>query len=139
MAKLKMHDSIKARGLRIMGTPFEERGYKMLHEVKRKPKATGRDADPRRVLPLNSYAWQKLRASVLAGEPLCRHCAAQGLTVPATDVDHISGDPSDDSEGAHQSLCHECHSRKTASDQGKRIKPAIGLDGFPLTGDWATP
>ena len=42
MAKLKMHDSIKARGLRIMGTPFEERGYKMLHEVKRKPKAVRR-------------------------------------------------------------------------------------------------
>lgn len=105
----------------------------------KKSKSSGRDADPRRVLPLNSYAWQKLRASVLDGEPLCRHCAKQGLTVPATDVDHISGDPSDDSEGAHQALCHECHSRKTAADQGKRIKPAIGLDGFPLTGDWATP
>ena len=105
----------------------------------KKAKRSGRDADPRRVLPLNSYAWQKLRASVLAGEPLCRHCAKQGLTVAATDVDHIDGDPSNNSPENLQPLDHACHSRKTASDHGKRIKPAIGLDGFPLTGDWAKP
>ena len=64
----------------------------MPRPVQFKPaKRTGRDADKTRTLKLNGSAWQKLRASVLAGEPLCRHCAARGLVVPATDVDHMNG------------------------------------------------
>jgi hypothetical protein len=55
---------------------------------------TGRDADPRRTLPLTSARWRKLRARVLAEEPLCRYCNAI-----ATDVDHVSGDPGDNSRG----------------------------------------
>jgi len=99
----------------------------------RKPaNATGRDADPRRTLPLNGYAWQRLRASVLNGEPLCRHCAARGLVTEATDVDHVSGDPGDNSSENLQPLCHECHSRKTASDQGKRVSMGCDVDGLPL-------
>ena len=129
MGKLKMLKST----LPILDTT---RGIKML-KTPRKAKASGRDADPRRVLPLNSYAWQKLRAQVLEGEPLCRHCAARGLTVPATDVDHISGDPSDDSPGAHQPLCHSCHSTKTAADHGKSVRTGHGIDGLPLSGEWA--
>lgn len=113
MAKLKMHDSIKARGLRIMGTPFEERGYKMLHEVKRKPKATGRDADPRRVLPLNSYAWQKLRASVIQLHPICPECEIVGKVVPSVDVDHIDGNPGNNDFSNLVGLCKTHHSRKS--------------------------
>lgn len=100
-------------------------------------KQTGRDADPRRVLPLNSYAWQKLRATVLEGEPLCRHCAARGLTVPSTDADHIDGDPSNNALENLAGLCHSCHSTKTAIDHGKRVKTGHGADGLPLTGEWA--
>ena len=99
----------------------------------RKPaNATGRDADPRRALPLNGSAWQRLRASVLNGEPLCRHCAARGIVTEATDVDHVSGDPGDNSSENLQPLCHECHSRKTASDQGKRVSMGCDVDGLPL-------
>ncbi|WP_313297395.1 HNH endonuclease signature motif containing protein [Diaphorobacter sp.] len=112
------------------------RGIKML-KTPRKAKATGRDADPRRVLPLTGAAWRKLRAHVLAGEPLCRHCAARGLVVEATDVDHVNGDPSDNSMDNLQSLCHSCHSTKTAVDHGKSVRTGHGIDGLPLSGEWA--
>ena len=91
---------------------------------------TGRDADPRRTLKLNGSAWQKLRARVLAAEPLCRHCAARGLTVPATDVDHMNG-ADDNRLESLQPLCHECHSRKTAADQGKRVIHGCDVSGNP--------
>lgn len=93
---------------------------------------TGRDADPRRTLPLNSSAWQRLRAAVLSGEPLCRYCHARGIVTEATDVDHVSGNPGDNSSENLQPLCHECHSRKTASDHGKRVYQGCDVDGLPL-------
>lgn len=95
-------------------------------------KRSGRDADARRTLALNTAAWQRLRASVLADEPLCRDCQARGLIVLATDVDHKSGDPSDNTRENLQSLCHECHSRKTARDHGKRVAMGCDAAGIPL-------
>jgi len=85
-----------------------------------------------RLLPLNHAAWRKLRATVLQEEPLCRMCAAQGLTVVATDVDHIHNDPSDNRRESLQSLCHECHSRKTARDMGGNVRMGCATDGKPL-------
>jgi hypothetical protein len=38
-------------------------------------------ADNGRTLPLTSAAWRKLRRAVLASEPCCRMCIAQGKTV----------------------------------------------------------
>ena len=96
----------------------------------RRAKRTGRDADPNRTLKLNGAAWQKLRASVLMEEPLCRHCVARGLTVPATDVDHMNGADDNRSESL-QPLCHECHSRKTARDQGKNVAYGCDSSGNP--------
>ena len=93
---------------------------------------TGRDADPRRTLPLQSAAWRRMRASVLNGEPLCRHCAARGLLTEATDVDHKSGDPSDNSSENLQPLCHECHSRKTAMENGKNVTFGCDTSGTPI-------
>ncbi len=91
---------------------------------------TGRDADPKRTLKLNGSKWQKLRASVLAGEPLCRHCKALGLVVRATDVDHMNG-ADDNAIESLQPLCHECHSRKTAKDNGKRVAYGCDANGTP--------
>ena len=65
-----------------------------------------------RVLPLNSAAWRKLRKQVLAEEPLCRHCAAQGLVGLATEVDHMRG-AADNSRDALQALCKPCHTHPT--------------------------
>ncbi|WP_204246656.1 HNH endonuclease [Acidovorax carolinensis] len=93
-------------------------------------KRTGRDADKTRTLKLNGSAWQKLRASVLAGEPLCRHCAARGLVVPATDVDHMNG-ADDNRLESLQPLCHECHSRKTAMENGKNVTFGCDASGTP--------
>lgn len=74
----------------------------------------------KRNVPLDSAAWLKLRAQVLADEPLCRHCMAAGYVTPATDVDHIengTGDYSDDNSRENlQPLCHPCHSRKTRAE-----------------------
>ena len=92
---------------------------------------TGRDADKSRTLKLNGSAWQKLRASVLAGEPLCRHCAARGLVVPATDVDHMNG-ADDNRLESLQPLCHECHSRKTAMENGKNVTFGCDTSGTPI-------
>ena len=64
-----------------------------------------------------SARWVRLRASVLAEEPLCRECQAQGTIEPATDVDHIRphrGNLARFWARANlQALCHACHSRKT--------------------------
>lgn len=56
--------------------------------------------------------WQRLRASQLASEPLCRKCKAQGLTTAATVADHVEphrGDPEKFWNGELQSLCDHCH------------------------------
>jgi len=84
-----------------------------------------------RLIPLNSAAWKKLRATVLAEEPLCRMCFARGLVVVATDVDHMRG-AADNSRDALQPLCHECHSRKTAKDMGGNVRMGCATDGTPL-------
>lgn len=66
-------------------------------------------------------AWvDDLRPTQLLQEPFCRECARHGKRVYATDVDHIV-----DHKGHWdiftdrtnlESLCHSCHSRKTARD-----------------------
>lgn len=88
----------------------------------------------RRVLPLNTAAWQRLRALVITEEPLCRHCGERGLIVTASDVDHIDNDPNNNDRANLQSLCHSCHSIKTAADYGKRV--ATGCDADGLTPEW---
>ena len=64
--------------------------------------------------------WPRLRAQQLTAEPWCRECAAVGLRVPATEVDHIQPHRGDLrlflDPGNLQSLCHSCHSRKTMQE-----------------------
>ena len=71
---------------------------------------------------------QVLRPNQLAREPFCRACAERArqtgetwlLRVRATDVDHITPHRGDMKlfcdPGNLQSLCHACHSRKTAAE-----------------------
>lgn len=62
---------------------------------------------------------QKMRLMVLARDPICRirtHCTG----APSTDYDHIvprSRGGQDAMENA-QGACHECHSAKTAMEDG---------------------
>ncbi len=65
----------------------------------------------------------KLRLGQLLREPFCCECARRGLRTPATDVDHIEPFRGDwrkftDPDNL-QSLCHSCHSRKTARELWK--------------------
>lgn len=59
--------------------------------------------------------WRAVRAEHLAAEPACRECGA-----PGTDVDHIVPRSRGGSDGHAnlQTLCHACHSRKTATRDG---------------------
>jgi 5-methylcytosine-specific restriction protein A len=91
-----------------------------------KSNPTGRAADPRRTIPLNSQQWRKLRALVLSWSPLCRMCGAV-----ATDVDHVSGDPSDNRQQNLQALCHPCHSHKTGRE---RMGLAVQIRGHDANG-----
>lgn len=93
----------------------------------------------KRTLSLNSIAWKKLRAQVLAEEPLCRWCLARGEYVVSTDVDHIKDsreDYSDDNRRENLAgLCHECHSLKTARSMGKSINLGCDVNGMPIDPD----
>lgn len=78
---------------------------------------------------------RRLRAILLAQEPLCRLCKAKGRTTAATIADHIkpiaSGGAVHDIENL-QPVCAPCHERKTLTDQGKRVRPTFGADGWPI-------
>jgi hypothetical protein len=60
--------------------------------------------------------WQRVRATQLEREPLCRVCAGLGSRVPATEVDHITPVSAGGArfDGSNlQSLCTPHHSLKT--------------------------
>ena len=109
-------------------TALVRSGYCERH---RPPRVERRSEDSRRWRRWYSLpVWtDDLRPEQLAREPFCRECAAHGLRVYATDVDHVvphDGDWSKfiDPENL-QSLCHSCHGRKTAAEsmakgRGKR-------------------
>lgn len=65
-------------------------------------------------------AWLDARARQLGREPMCRVCSSVGLVEVAVEVDHVKphrGDRRLFFDGANlQSLCHSCHSRKTARE-----------------------
>ena len=69
-----------------------------------------------------TYRWYKLRNRFIAQHPYCEECMKQGKIVMATDVDHITPHKGDRAllfdEKNLQSLCHACHSRKTAREDG---------------------
>ena len=87
-----------------------------------------RQQETGRTLALDGAAWRKLRAAVLREQPLC----ACGCGQLATDVDHIDNDPTNNERDNLQGLCHECHSRKTQADMGKRVAWGCDANGMPL-------
>jgi len=84
----------------------------------------------------NDVQWRKLRARQLRDEPLCRMCKARGQITLATICDHIEphkGDLVKFWSGPFMSLCAEHHSSdKQRIENGRKPKPYIGLDGFPI-------
>ena len=67
-----------------------------------------------------NWTWRKARKRFLALHPLCVICEKEGRVKAATVVDHIErhkGDPDKFwDESNWQSLCTECHNRKTAKE-----------------------
>ena len=76
--------------------------------------------DPQVQALYNSAEWRAIREDHLKAEPWCRECKGRGNLVRATDVDHITphkGDRNAFFRGPFQSLCHQCHTRKTNSER----------------------
>jgi hypothetical protein len=73
--------------------------------------------------------------------PLCVHCLRRGVVKAAEEVDHVvalvNGGP--DTDDNLQSLCVACHQVKTRTDLGVKVRPAIGLDGWPVDGGQPSP
>ena len=73
--------------------------------------------------------WQKLRSRVLALRPLCEDCERQGRIRAANEVHHIDGNPHNNTMDNLMPLCKECHSSRTAKEQGfaRRVKGKKGV------------
>lgn len=100
-----------------MPSTFNPRGDRQARE--REYEAARRKSAPWRgwySLPL----WRKgIRPAQLAAEPLCRRCKAVGLTVLATEVNHVvphRGDWQKFIAGPFESLCKPCHSGPAQRD-----------------------
>lgn len=90
------------------------------------------------------HAWRKARLEFLALEPLCRHCATEGLATPAEVVDHIEPHEGDEirfwDRANWQPLCKRHHDIKTAAEDGGFGRSAVNWHppflkpaGVPLT------
>ena len=75
----------------------------------------------------------KRRADFLARNPLCCMCAKLGRVTAATVPDHIVAlvNGGSDTLDNLQALCAEHHREKTARDLGHKLKPTVGVDGWP--------
>lgn len=78
-------------------------------------------------------AGQRMRALVLAEEPYCRMCLAEGLRVQATVVDHIVplAAGGDNSRGNQQALCVPHHEAKSLQE---RVEARHGPGGGSIFG-----
>lgn len=85
---------------------------------------------------LRGRKWQRIRWQVLSANPLCVQCEKAGRVKLASEVDHIvplHKGGTDDLTNL-QGLCADCHVDKTSLDQGHRVKPTIGIDGWTAGG-----
>lgn len=93
-------------------------GYCPAHKPKPAPRSR-ESAAWRRWYSLKIWT-DDLRPGQILREPFCRECARRGIRTKATDVDHIRDHKGDwglfTDRGNLQSLCHSCHSRKTARE-----------------------
>lgn len=83
---------------------------------------------------------QRMRAVVLAEEPLCRPCRAAGRVTAATIADHIKplSEGGNGERENYQGICRPCHDAKTAEEAARargarapRRRVEIGADGWP--------
>lgn len=84
--------------------------------------------------------WDRIRQEALKRDRyLCQACLKQGMLTPLCirkgdhAVDHIKPkvQGGTDDMGNLQSLCIDCHTAKTAQDEGWKQPRKVGLDGYP--------
>lgn len=77
-------------------------------------------------MAISDRKYRKWRSCMLAKEPLCRLCRAKGIIRAADELDHIvrrSDAPERVMDESNvQSLCRECHERKTAEENKSRFR-----------------
>lgn len=90
--------------------------------------------------PYSTAQWKRLRLAKLRQSPFCEPCMKRGKRVTGAHVDHItsiaSGGLAFPPLDGLMTMCHSCHSIKTAAvdrpgGKGVRFKGA-GLDGLPV-------
>jgi 5-methylcytosine-specific restriction protein A len=72
----------------------------------------------------------------------CDDCKRKAYPLPAHEVDHIVSKKKAEAMGWTkqqinadsnlQAINRDCHKKKTAEENGKRLKPQIGVDGWPI-------
>lgn len=77
------------------------------------------------------WRWWHIRSSYIKKNPMCAMCLVDGVYAVATEVDHIIRlhDGGTHDKKNLQSLCHDCHAKKTAAE-ARAHKPEVGLDGY---------
>jgi 5-methylcytosine-specific restriction protein A len=82
-----------------------------------------------------SARWRRIRASVLAENPLCQWCIEREIVEPATEVHHKEphrGDMTKFWSGPFLATCKSCHaSRGQREDLGQTVL-TFGADGWPV-------
>jgi 5-methylcytosine-specific restriction protein A len=91
-----------------------------------------------RWLDTGSTRWRRIRASILARDPLCVMCPPKRRQM-STIVDHVNGRadrPEDYADDNLQGLCWSCHSSKTGHQRAGTTAENKGCDeaGNPLAG-----
>jgi hypothetical protein len=78
--------------------------------------------------------WQRMRRAILAAEPLYRLRTAKGRVAVAVEIDHemplAKGSTYDPAN--LRPLCPDCHLNARRAQIGRRPKPRIGIDGWPI-------
>ena len=99
--------------------------YCDMHDRLRKRQASASAHKPEHQR-LYDRRWRRIRAEQLSKEPWCAECLRQGIHTLATDVDHVerhAGNIEKFYKGPFESLCHTCHSSKTALEVGLNAIP----------------
>jgi len=81
--------------------------------------------------------WDRTRLRILQRDGYlcqCKRCKEEGRVTPANEVDHVvpKAKNGGDEDSNLAAINHDCHLRKTAEEMGKKRRPRIGLDGYPV-------
>lgn len=87
--------------------------------------------------------WRKRRERILKRDNgICQPCLKKGIVHSGNEVDHIISKAKAEQMGWTkeqveadsnlQTICTEEHKKKTAEENGKKLRPEIGADGWPV-------